>query len=89
MIYVALLFFIGFFAADVLQYFFGALLHRNLAQKHERNQLESKGKIDRNAEIIKPRWLDWPALCFFLAKGIFLTLGFLSIGVQLLLKLVN
>jgi len=86
MIYAALLFFIAYFIADILQSFFGALVLKFFTEHHEAKMWREKHTIE--GEIHKPRWVDTPAFVFFIAKCLFLIAGFSFIGLHLVARLV-
>lgn len=85
MIYWALIFFVGFFVADIFQSLSGALVTRWFTQKKEFELLQKTQSID--GEVDRPRWLDWPAFALFLIKSVFLVVGFLFIGCELISRL--
>jgi len=86
MVYAALLFFIAYFVADILQGLSGALMVKFFTQHHEARLYRETRSIE--GEIPKPRWVDWPAFTFFIAKCILLVTGFVFIGLYLVAKLV-
>lgn len=85
LIYVSLFFFVGFFAADILHYFTGAMVLKFYNEHKERKMFEATGKID--GEFEKARWVDWPAFVFLVGKIILLTMGFAFVGIYILTKL--
>jgi hypothetical protein len=86
MIYLALLFFIGYFVCDILHGLSAALTLRFFTQHHEKKLWQDTGSIE--GDIHKPRWVDWPAFAFFIIKGIMLVVGFGFIGFYILGRLV-
>jgi hypothetical protein len=86
LIYIALIFFIAYFIADILHYVSAALVLRFFIQYHEKKLFRETGKIE--GDIIKPRWVDYPAFIFFIIKGVFLVFAFAFIGFYILTKLV-
>jgi hypothetical protein len=85
MIYAALLFFIAYFIADILQALSGALMLKFFTEHQETKMWMEKRTID--GDIHKPRWVDRPAFMFFITKCIMLVGGFVFIGLYLLAKL--
>ena len=86
MIYAALLLFIAYFIADILQSFTGALIVKYFTEHQEAKMWREKQNID--GDIYKPRWVDWPAFEFFVAKCLMLVGGFIFIALFLLWRLV-
>ena len=86
MIYAALFFFVAYFISDILQALSGALMLKFFTEHQEAKMWREKRTID--GDIHKPRWLDWPAFFFFIAKCILLVVGFVFIGLYLAEKLV-
>jgi hypothetical protein len=84
-IYAALLFFIAYFVADILQGVSGALMIKFFTQHHEARLWQETHSIE--GDIHKPRWIDLPAFAFFIAKCILLMTGFVFIGLYLAAKL--
>lgn len=84
-IYLALLAFVAYFIADILQGFFGALTLRFFTEREEAKLWESTGSIE--GEIHKPRWIDTPAFIFFVLKCVLLVAGFFIIGCELVKRL--
>lgn len=78
----ALIFFVGFFVADILQSFLGALFIRNWLRIEEVNKWKETQSIE--GEYLKPGWLDYPSFTFFLLKVIFLLVGFYFLAVEIL-----
>jgi len=85
-IYLALVFFVAYFIADILHYVSAALVLRFFTQYHEKKLFIATGSIE--GDIAKPRWVDWPAFTFFIIKGVLLVIAFAFIGFYILLKLV-
>ena len=77
----ALLFVVGFFAADLLQSLSAAVVYRKWLHKEESRRLAEKETIE--GEYKKPRKLDYPAFTFFWIKMFFLFLAYSSIGCEL------
>jgi hypothetical protein len=71
--------------ADILQSMVGALVLKNFIRREEEKLWRTTGSIE--GEILVPRELDRPAFLFFVAKCVFLILGFIFIGVQLMTSL--
>jgi hypothetical protein len=86
MIYAALLFFVGYFIADILQGVSGALMLKHFTEYHESKLFKETGSIE--GDIKKPRWVDLPSHICFLIKCLLLMAGFISIGLYLAAKLV-
>jgi hypothetical protein len=61
------------------------LLTRWFTQNKEFELLHKTNSIE--GDIDRPRWLDWPAFSFFLAKSAFLLVGFLFIVFELAWRL--
>jgi hypothetical protein len=85
MIYVALFFFVSYFVTDILHALSGALMVKFFTEHQEGKIWKEKHSIE--GEIDKPRWVDWPAFTFFIAKCILLAVGFVFIGIYLATKL--
>ena len=85
LIYWALIFFVGYFIADVLQSLCGALLTRWFTQNKEFELLHRTNSIE--GDVDRPRWLDWPAFSLFLTKSGFLLVGFVFIVFELAWRL--
>ena len=81
MIYAALLFFIAYFIADILHALSGALMIKFFTERQEARLWRETGSIE--GDIHKPRWVDWPAFVFFIAKCVCLVGGFVFIGLYL------
>ena len=86
MIYISLAFFVAYFIADILHYLSAALVLRFFTQYHEKKLLAETGKTE--GDIVKPRWVDYPAFTFFILKAVLLVIAFAFIGFYILLKLV-
>lgn len=80
-IYIALFFFVAYFIADILQALSAALVLKFFIQYHEKRLWRETGSIE--GDIQKPRWVDWPAFGFFIAKCFLLITGFVFIGLHL------
>lgn len=78
----ALVFIVGFFIADILQSFIGALLLRRWITKEEIKKWMEFQTIE--GEYQKPRWLDYPSYTLFIVKIVLLLIGFIYIGIQTL-----
>ncbi len=87
MIYWALAFFVAYFICDVFHYLAGAVLTKRHVEKEEFRLLQETGSID--GDVPKPRWLDWPAYGFFLAKAISMIIAFIFIGCELVMRLAH
>ena len=85
MIYWALVFFVAYFIFDVFHYLVGAVLTKRYVEKEEYRLFYETGSVD--GDVPKPRWLDWPAYSFFLAKAVCMILAFLFIGFELAWRL--
>ena len=77
----ALLFVVGFFAADLLQSLIAALVYRRWIHNEEHKRFAASGNIEGDYE--KPRWLDYPAFTCFCLKLALLLLGYLFIAREL------
>ena len=86
MIYAALLFFVAFFIADVLQSLCAAFVVKFFTEYHEGKMWREQKSLD--GDINKPRWVDWPAFALFIAKCFLVIFGFDFIGLYLAAKLV-
>ncbi len=84
-IYAAMLAFVGYFIADVLQALLGALTLRLFTVYHERRMWRETGTIE--GDIPKPDWVDWPATSMFAIKACSVLMGFVFVGVELLRRL--
>ena len=78
----SLAFFVGFFVADVLQSFIGALLLRSWIRREEITRWNEAQSIE--GEYLKPGWLDYPSFGLFLAKVVLLLVGFALLAVEIL-----
>jgi hypothetical protein len=87
LIYWALAFFVAYFISDIFHYLVGAVLTKFHVEKEEFRLLQETGSID--GDVPKPRWLDWPAYGFFIAKAIFMILAFVFIGCELVVRLAH
>ncbi len=85
MIYMALVFFVAYFICDIFHYLVSAVLTKNYVEKEELILLQETGSIA--GDVPKPRWIDWPAYGFFLAKAGCLIIAFLFIGFELAWRL--
>lgn len=83
-IYLALLFDVGFFVADILQGLTASMLLRWWIRREEVTNWKEKGTIE--GDYHKPAWLDYPAFAFFLLKILSLLLSFIFIGMELIIK---
>jgi len=81
MIYVALFFFVAYFIADIPHSFCAALVLKFFIEYKERKLWQTTKSIE--GEILKPRWVDWPAFAFFLIKCVLLMAAFAFIGFHL------
>jgi hypothetical protein len=81
MIYIALAFFVAYFIADILHQFTAALTLKFFIQHEEKRLFKKTRSIEGN--ILKPRWVDWPAFTFFIIKCVLLLAGFVFIGLYL------
>ncbi len=77
-----LAFFVGFFVADVLQSFVGALLLRFWLRREELKKWHTTETIE--GEYLKPGWLDYPSFGLFLIKVFLLLLGFAMLTAEIL-----
>jgi len=82
LILLALLLFVGFFLADLAQYYVAAMLLNVWTRTREKDLWAKKGIIE--GDFPKPAWLDAPALYFFHVKFVSLLLGFLFVGAELI-----
>jgi hypothetical protein len=80
-IYLALIFFVCYFIADILHYFSAALTLKFFTERQEAKLFKATGSIE--GDIPKPRWVDWPAFAFFIIKCVLLIAGFVFIGFHL------
>lgn len=85
LIYCSLGFFVAYFISDILHYFVGAILTKNFIQKEEFRLFQETGSIE--GDVLKPRWLDWPAYTFFIIKAVLMIVGFVFIGFELFVRL--
>jgi len=85
MIYAALLFFILYFIADILQSLTAALVIKFFTERQEAKMWRETKTID--GDIQKPRWVDAPALLFFSAKCVLLVAAFMFICLYLVARL--
>ena len=85
MIYAALLFFVAYFVADILHSLSGALMIKFFTEHQEAKMWQESKTID--GDIHKPRWVDRPALAFFITKCLLLVGGFVILGLYLTGKL--
>jgi hypothetical protein len=85
MIYVALLFFVFYFIADILQGLFGAVTVRLFTERQEGKLWKESGSL--TGDVHKPRWVDIPACAMFFTKTALLITGFVFIGFELLQRL--
>jgi hypothetical protein len=86
-IYFALLAFVLFFIADILQALVGALCVRAFTEQAEAKLWDETKSIE--GDIEKPHSVDRPAYRLFLAKCGFLIAGFLFVAVELLRRLIG
>ena len=84
-IYVALLFFVAYFIADVCQGLFAATTLRRFIQAKEQKLWDEKKTIEGEIEV--PRNVDRPAFVFFIIKAVLLVTGFAFIGFCILGRL--
>ena len=77
---VALLFVVGFFTADLLQYYGAALTLRFWTRSKEKRLYKETKKLD--GDVPKPAWLDYPAFCMFHLKTACLASSFLALGCE-------
>jgi hypothetical protein len=81
MIYMALVFFVAYFIADILQSFLAAMTLKFFTEYHEKRLWRDTHSIE--GDIQKPHWVDWPALFFFITKCVLLITGFAFIVLYL------
>lgn len=81
MIYAALLLFVAYFIADILHSLSGAVMIKFFTEHQEAKMWDESKTID--GDIHKPKWVDRPALVFFMAKCLLLVCGFVVIGLHL------
>jgi hypothetical protein len=77
----AWVFIIGFFLADVLQYFVAAIILRQWMLTQEGKRLAAGQPVKGDYE--KPTWLDIPAFVCLWLKFMFLIAGFVCLGVHI------
>ena len=87
MVYLAMLSFVAYFICDILHGVAGALMIKFFTERAEKELWEKTHSIE--GDIAKPRWVDFPAQGLFVAKFVFLILGFVFIGCELLWRLVR
>ncbi len=71
------MFILPYWLADHAHRFVAALVYRRFAYREEARLWEKCGSLE--GKIAVPRWLDRPAWACYLAKIVFLTLGFLAL----------
>lgn len=87
MIYLALAFFVAYFICDIFHYLVGAVITKRYVEKEEFRLFQETGSVD--GDVPKPRWLDWPAYRFFIAKAICMIVAFIFIGCELVVRLAH
>jgi len=80
-IWISLLYLIGFFILDVMQYLVSAFCLRFWIYHEEGKQWKETQSID--GEYNKPKWIDRPAFTFFIAKIICLVLTYIFIFIHI------
>jgi hypothetical protein len=85
-IYAALLSFVAYFTADILQCLFGAAFYRLFVRRSEYKCYTEHKTISFKIEGV-PAWLDAPATFFFLIKAMALCVGFGWICVELVTRI--
>jgi hypothetical protein len=85
LIYISMILYIGYFVADILQSLVSALLIRLFTERQEARLWKETQSIE--GEIMKPRWVDYPAAILFTFKAVFLAAGYLFIAFELLRRL--
>jgi len=83
---IGLIFIVLFVIADVLHKFTAALLHKKWIEKREAELWATTNPKTIEGEYLKPKWLDKPAFYLFVSKIILLLIGFLFLGVAILVK---